>query len=177
MKNRILLFSSLITIAIIFSFCKKPTVFKELEVNNLFTLDVPYYFHPTTDLMPFEASNVHQYEDSVGKICLLIFDSSRAEIGLSSLRVFYDSMVVSPVLDSVRITPPELIKVDGDSTYRSEMTGILNNARIFSEIECIATKDRFYYIQTWSHLNRRGDLRPDMIKMLNSFHDISHRKI
>ena len=175
MKNRIIIrFIALIAITVIFSYCKKPTEFKEIEVDNLFTLQVPVYLHPTNDLLPFNAPNIHQYEDSVGKICLLVFDTSKAGIGVSSLKTFYDSMVVSPVMDSARILPPQLVKVDNDSTYQTEITGIMNNVRVFSEIETIATKERYYFIQTWSSLDRRDKLKPDMLKMLNSFHDISH---
>jgi hypothetical protein len=86
-------------------------------------------------------------------------------------------MVATPVMDSVKILSPELIKVDnGDSAYKSEITGILNHVKVFSEIEAIATKDRYYFMQTWSSIDRREDLKPEMYKMLNSFHDISHLK-
>lgn len=170
--------AALIMMAVLLSYCNKPvpTAFKEIEVNNLFTLQIPVYFHPTTELIPFSATNFHEYEDSVGRICLLIFDTSRTYIDIYDLRTFYDSMVGKTVMDSARITPAKLIMLDGDSTYRSEIAGIHNGIWIFSEIECIATKDRFYDLVTWSSFDRRDKLRDDMIKMLNSFHDINHAK-
>jgi len=173
MVKRMLL---LVVLAVNFSYCKKPTEFKEIEVNGLFTLQIPTFLHPTTDLMPFTASNFHQYEDSVGKVCLLIFDTSRTEIDIPDLKTFYDSMVSRTLLDSAQMTPGKLVKVDGDSAYRSEIAGIQHGVWIFSEIETIATKDRYYHIVTWSSFNRRDKLRDDMIKMLNSFHDINHVK-
>jgi hypothetical protein len=170
-------FVALILIAILFSNCKKPTEFKEIEVTNLYTLQMPVYLHPTNELLPFNDPNIHQYEDSAGKICLMVYDSSREEIGISTLKTFYDSMVANPIMDSAVILSPALVKVDNDSAYQSEITGKRNNIKLFNEIETIATKDRFYFILTWSSLDRREQLKPDMYKMLNSFHDISHSKI
>lgn len=166
----------LIGLAVLFSYCKKPTEFKEIEVNGLFSMQIPVYLHPTTELMPFTASNFHEYQDSVGKICLLIFDTSRMYIDIPDLKTFYDSMVAKTVMDSAMITPPKFLLVDNDSTYRTEIAGKHNGVWIFSEIETIATKDRFYNIVTWSSFARRDKLREDMLKMLNSFHDINHVK-
>ncbi len=178
MKNILIIrLVSLFVLVVLFPDCKKPTEFKEIEVNNLFTLQVPVYFHPTNELIPFDSPNIHQYEDSAGKICLMVFDSSRVEIGLSTLKTFYDSMVANPVMDSALITPPELVTVGNDSAYRSEITGIRNNIKVFSEIETIATKDRYYFILTWANLERRKELKPDMNKMFDSFREVKHLKI
>ncbi len=168
----------LVVALVLFASCKhiKPTEFKEIEVNGLFSMQLPVYLHPTTDLMPFTSTNFHQYQDSVGKVCLLIFDTSRANIDIPDLKTFYDTMVSKTVLDSAQITPAKLIMIDNDSVYRSEIAGIHNGIWIFSEVETIATKDRFYNIVTWSSFDRREKLRDDMIKMLNSFHDINHVK-
>jgi len=165
-----------ISIGMVFIYCKKPTEFKEIEVNNLFSLQVPVYFHSTNELLPFTASNIQQYQDSVGKICMLVFDTSRNGFEIGTLKTFYDSMVANPVLDSAKITSPVLAKLDNDSAYQSEITGIHNNVRVFGEIETIATKERYYYMLTWSSLDRREELKPDMYKILTSFHDISHLK-
>ena len=169
-------FTALIAIVILFSYCKKPTEFKEIEVNSLFSIQVPVYLHPTNELLPFTANNIHQYQDSAGKVCLLIFDTTRAGFEINSLKTFYDSMVANPTIDSVTITAPEFVQVDNDSAYRSEIIGILNKNRVFSEIQTIATKDHYYFMQTWSSLDRREELKPDMYKILVSFHDISHVK-
>lgn len=175
-NRRIIKLAALISLAFLFSFCKKPTVFKEVEVNNLFSLQVPAYLHTTGDLLPVKASNISQYDDSVGNVCLLVFDTSRVGFEISTLRVFYDSMVATPVMDSARISPPELVKVDNDSAYQSEITGKHNNLKVFGEMVAVATKDRFYFMLTWSSLDRREQLKPDMYKMLYSFRDISHMK-
>ncbi len=179
MKNsQITRLIALLGMVFLFGYCKKPTEFKEIEVDSLFTLQVPVYFHSTRDIMPEDAPrNVHQYRDSVGEICMLIFDSTREDIGIPDLKTFYDSMVAQTNMDSVRIVSKSLIKIDNDSAFRAEITGIQNGQRIFTEIECIATKDRYYHIATWASLRRREEVSPDMIKMLNSFHDISHKKI
>lgn len=105
-KSSIIKIIALIVISVVFSYCKKPTEFKEIEVNSLFTLQIPFYLHPANDLLPFTASNIQQYHDSSGKICLLVFDTSRIRFEITSLKIFYDSMVATPVMDSVRILSP-----------------------------------------------------------------------
>jgi len=178
MRSRIIL--KIVALVAIIMACschhKKLTEFKEIEVNGLYSLQMPWYLHSTDELMAFKSPGIQQYEDSVGKICLLVFDSLREDIGISTLRVFYDSMVANPVIDSAQITLAHLVKVDNDSTYQAEITGILNRNRVFSEIETIATPDRFYFIVAWAGLERRDELKPDMEKMLNSFKDISRSK-
>jgi hypothetical protein len=169
-------FFAFFAITVLFSYCKKPTEFKEIEVNNLFTLQVPVYLHPTGDLMPDNIPNIHQYDDSIGNVCLLIFDTSRVGFEISTLKTFYDSMVANPVMDSARILAPELVKIDNDSAYQSEITGKHSNVRLFGELAAIASKNRFYFILTWSSLDRRDILKQDMYKILHSFHDISHLK-
>ena len=159
-----------------FVYCKKPTEFKEIEVNNIFSIQIPTYLHPTGDLLPITAANIHQYEDSAGKVCLMIFDTSRAGFEISSLKTFYDSMVANPVMDSTRMLEPQLVKIDKDSAFQSEITGKHDDTKLFGEMVAIASKERFYFILTWSSLDRRDELKPDIYKMLNSFHDISHLK-
>lgn len=175
-NHKIIKLLALFGMVAMFSYCKKPTEFKEIDVDNIFSLQVPVYLHPTDDLLPVTAANIHQYDDSAGKICLMIFDTSRAGFEISSLKTFYDSMVANPVMDSTRIIEPQLVKIDNDSAYQSEITGKHNQVRLFGEMVAIASKDRFYFILTWSSLDKREQLKPDMYKMLNSFHDISHLK-
>jgi len=174
--NRTVKVAVLAMAVISFAYCKKPTEFKEIEVDNIFSIQMPAYLHPTGDLLPVTASNIHQYEDSAGKVCLMIFDTTREGFEISSLKTFYDSMVANPVMDSTRILEPQLVKIDNDSAYKSEITGKHNDTKLFGEMVAIASKERFYFILTWSDLNRREELRPDIDKMLNSFHDISHPK-
>src|ERR1700735_3785044 len=112
---KIILFIVLVAIVSLFSYCKKPTEFKEIEVENLFSLQIPVYLHTTGDLMPANIPNIHQYDDSVGNVCLLIFDTSRVGFEITTLKTFYDSMVANPVMDSARIITPELVKIDNDS--------------------------------------------------------------
>jgi hypothetical protein len=162
--------------AISFTYCKKPTEFKEVEIDNIFSIQIPTYLHPTVDLLPITATNIHQYDDSSGKVCLMIFDTSRDGFEISSLKTFYDSMVANPVMDSTRILEPQLVKIDNDSAYQSEITGKHGETKLFGEMAAIASKGRFYFIFTWSTLDKYQQLKPDMCKTLNSFHDISHLK-
>lgn len=169
--NKVVKIGMLVAMAALFSYCKKPTEFKEIEINNQFLLEVPVYLHSTTDLMPDNVPHIHQYDDSVENVCLLIFDTARAGFEISNLKTFFDSMVAHPVMDSAVILAPELVKIDNDSAYQSEITGRHNNTRLFGEMVAIGSKDRFYFMLTWSSLDRRKELKYDMNKMLHSFRE------
>jgi hypothetical protein len=174
-RQKTFLFGGLVSVAILFSYCKKPTQFKEVQVANLFSLQVPVYLNATAGDFPFPVA-LQYNSDSLG-VFLMVLDTNRAGINENTLKMYYDSMVSQPFIDSVQITKPQLAKVDNDSAYTSEMTGKENGIKVFYEIEAIATKQRYYTILTWAKLDKREALKPDMVKMLSSFRDISHKKI
>lgn len=161
-------------IVILFSYCKKPTQFKEVQVTNLFTLQVPAYMSASSETYPFPVEL--QYNSDSLQTFLMVMDTLRKGMNENTLKLYYDSIVNQPFIDSAKITLPQLIKVNNDSAYASEMTGIENGIKVFYEMEAIATKERYFMIITWGKLDKREELKPDMMKMLSSFCDISHKK-
>jgi len=174
-RQKTFLFAGVVAVATLFSYCKKPTQFKEIQVANLFSLQAPVYLNATAGDFPFPVA-LQYASDSLG-VFLMVIDTSREGMNENNLKMYYDSIVSQPFIDSVKITKPQLVKVDNDSAYTSEMIGNTNGIKVFYEIEAIATKQRYYTILTWAKLDKKEALKPDMIKMLSSFRDISHKKI
>jgi hypothetical protein len=159
----------------LFSNCKKPTVFKEVQVGSLFTMQVPTYMTATSEAYPFHVTM--QYSNDSIPLYLMAMDTLRLGMNENTLKMYYDSIVSQPFIDSVKITAPALVKIGTDSAYTSEMTGIENGVRVFYELEAVATPERYFMVLAWAKLSQREELKPDMLKMLGSFSDISHKKI
>jgi hypothetical protein len=155
--------------------CKHSTTFKEIDISNRYSIQVPAYMHVTDELLPGIASL--QYENDSAKVYLLVIDTARAGMREGSLKAFYDSAVSQPALESAQISPAKFMKVDGDSAYTSEMTGSLNGStadsmKVFYKIEVLASKDRFYQVLMWTRQSKADELKADMEKVLSSFTDI-----
>ena len=172
-KNKIVL--AIIGFSLLLIACRHKTVFKEIDVNNRYSIQVPSYMHVTDELLPGIASL--QYENDSAKLYLLVIDTAREGMREGSIKAFYDSAVSQPAVESAKITSPEFKMVSGDSAYVSEMTGYLGNStadslKVFYKIEVIASRDRFYQVLIWCRQSSASDLKDDMSTVLGSFRDI-----
>ena len=179
MKSKSKITLAVIALSLLFIACGHKTVFKEVDINNQYTIMVPAYMQVTNELLPGIASL--QYENDSAKLYLLVIDTARSGMREGSLKAFYDSAVAQPALESARITPAKFKILGGDSAYTSEMTGAIagqysgpapDSMKMFYKIEVIGSADRFYQILIWSQQSRAGDLKDVMDKVLSSFHDI-----
>ena len=148
-------------------------MFKEVQVNNLFTLQVPAYMSAGTGTYPFPVAM--NYNSDSAAVFLMVIDTLRKGMNENTLKMYYDSVVSQPFIDSAKITPAMLVKVNTDSAYTAEMTGVVNGVSVFYEMEAIATPERYFMLLTWGKKEKMESLKPDMVKMLGSFRDISHK--
>jgi hypothetical protein len=175
MKPHLIRLTLLIAFLTLFSNCKKPTVFKEVQIGNLFTMQVPGYMSAGEGTYPFPVAM--NYNSDSAAVFLMVIDTLRKGMNENALKMYYDSVVNEPFIDSAKISPALLVKVNNDSAYTSEMTGVLNGVKVFYEMEAIATPERYFMILTWGKKDNMESLKPDMLKMLSSFCDLSHKKI
>jgi hypothetical protein len=175
MKYYTVRLSFLFALVALFSSCKRPTQFKEVQVANMFSMQVPEYLNATTGDLPFPVTL--QYSNDSAQIFMMVMDTTRAGMNENTLKMYYDSIVSQPFIDSATITPPQLVKLNNDSAYTSEMTGKLHGIKVFYEMEAIATKQRYYMVLVWAKADKMNELKPDMLKVLSSFCDLSHKKI
>jgi hypothetical protein len=156
--------------------CKHPTVFKEVQsAKNLFTIEVPANMNVSNNIMP-GASDLEYRNDSV-PMYVLAFDTSRNGLNETTLLAFYDSAESHITIDSATLDQPKFGIVNGDSVYTSKLTGSVNGIKFVYRIEAIATPQRFFLLVTWTKADNEKNLREDMDKILNSFHDINHVKV
>ncbi len=175
MKPHIIRLTLLFAFLVLFSNCKKPTQFKEVQISNLFTMQVPTYMSAGEGNYPFPVAM--NYNSDSAATFLMVIDTLRKGMNENTLEQYYDSVVTQPFIDSAKISKRVLVKVNNDSAYTAEMTGSVNGVQVFYEMEAIATPDRYFMILTWGKKEKMESLKPDMVKMLSSFCDVSHKKI
>ncbi|HTA28335.1 MAG TPA: hypothetical protein VK809_11130 [Bacteroidia bacterium] len=175
MKPHLIRLTLLVAFLTLFSNCKKPTQFKEVQIGNLFTMQVPTYLNAGEGTYPFPVAM--NYSNDSAAVFLMVTDTLRKGMNENTLEQYYDSVVTQPFIDSAKISPRMLVKVNNDSAYTAEMTGSVNGVKVFYEMEAIATPERYFMILTWGKKEQMESLKPDMLKALGSFCDLSHKKI
>lgn len=167
LKNYIILCLALL----LFSCKRRSTPFKEVQVPGSFSISVPVYMRPATDLLPGRRSAV-QFANDSAEVYLFIIDTLRKNMKENNLHAFYDSMVVSNLGDSSLEQPvAKFAMVHGDSALFTERRAMLQSNRVivFYRIEVVASPKRFYYIQLWTSLQHKGALKDDFDRILDSF--------
>jgi hypothetical protein len=154
---------------------KKPTVFIEHQVGEIFNIQIPTFMHASKQVSPFRT--VMQYENDSAKEFLMVFDTSRDGLHENTLRMYYDSIISQIDMDSARLKQPQFLMVNKDSAYKTEFSGTINGVKVYNDLETIATPDRFFTILVWGKLDNKEQLKEDMDRILSSFTDISHQKI
>lgn len=156
--------------------CKHPTPFKEVQSRkDLFTLQIPAYLNASDNMFP--GKSIMEYSNDSVSLNLLAFDTSRNDLREKTLEAYYDSTVSHPTIDSAQLEQPKLIMINGDSVYASRMTGYFNGVKLFYRIETIATPTHFIYILIWAKADKEKELKEDIDRVFNSFHDINHKKV
>lgn len=155
--------------------CKRPTVFKEIQVPGKFTMQVPAYLHAANDLFNGVAPTL-QYESDSAQVFMLVFDTARLNLNEKTLSDYYKA-IVKPDVKGAYISSPRPAMVNNDSALVSQMSAVQNNIPTFYRIEVIATPKRFYYILIWCRQDKKNKLKDDFDKILNSFTDINHDKV
>jgi hypothetical protein len=155
----------------LFAGCKHPTVFKEVQAPNMFTLQLPAYMHATNELFKGGKACM-QYENDSAQLYLLVFDTTRKAIVVNTLNAFYDSIVANPDIKDPHISLPKYAMTNNDSSMSSEMTGIVDSIKTFYKIQVVATTPRFYYVLLWTRDDRKEALKEDLDKIMGSFSEI-----
>ncbi len=151
--------------------CTHKTVFKLVQVPGSFSVSIPAYMAPASDLCPGRRSAV-QYASDSAEAYLFIIDTLRKNMRENNLHSFYDSMVVGNVGDSGMVQPPARFAIlHQDSTLYTERRAMLqsNGVVVFYRIEVVASPSRFYYIQLWTSLKNKAALKNDFDRILDSF--------
>jgi hypothetical protein len=74
-------------------------------------------------------------------------------------------------LANKKFTGTKRIKIGKNSAVQAEVSAIFNDNPIWYLITVVETPSYFYKIIAWSLEENKGKLKPDYVKMVNSFHE------
>src|ERR1700722_2365007 len=152
-------------LCLLFAACKRPTAFKEVQSQKgLFTIEVPEYMTVSNNIFP-RISEIEYRNDSI-PMYVVGFDTSRDGLDEKTLKAYYDAVEEHPSIDSAVLEQAKFLMVNGDSAYKSKLSGYVGGEKFVYLIETLATPDKFYSVLVWTKANKENELKEVMDKIL-----------
>lgn len=175
MFNRYIL---LLIIPIAFSSCKHETVFTEVKVNNRYSMSIPDYLQPCTDLHK-DASM--QYQNIEKDIYAMVIDEKKKTMQDYSLDydidTYFNNIASQGFAENIKdgkVSIPGRQEIHGNKALIAEVTGKIENNEVYYKLGLIETPYEFYQILVWTRASNKEELEPDIIKMIESFQELPH---
>ncbi|MBL0330843.1 MAG: hypothetical protein IPP64_15900 [Bacteroidetes bacterium] len=175
MLNRILF---LFIIPFAFASCKHETVFTEVKVNNRYSMNIPDYLQPCTDLHK-DASL--QYQNIEKDVYAMVIDEKKKTMQDYSLDydldTYFNNIASQGFADNIKdgkVSIPGRQEIDGHKALIAEVTGKLENNEVYYKLGLIETPYEFYQILVWTRASNKEELEPDFVKILESFKELPH---
>lgn len=156
--------------------CTKETVFKEVKVNDRYSISVPDYFQPCTDLHK-DASL--QYQNTEIDIYAMVIDERKKTMENYSLdydiELYYNNIASQPFLETIKdakISPAGRQTIDGHKVIITEITGKIEQNAVYYKLAVIETPYAFYQLLIWTRDDNREKYEPDMTRMIESFKEL-----
>lgn len=170
-------------IGLLFSSFTTPTQWETVKINKLYSVNVPSYFNATNDLND-EASL--QYENVDEEVYLIVLDENKKE--------FKDA--VNELLEDETVSDEELLDIyaylqfttfasdDDFSSYlqhleinnlkarQLDVVNHLDEYDVSYKMACYEGKTNLYFLVTWTTLENKDRLNPDLQNIINSFREI-----
>lgn len=165
-------------IAFLFSLycCKKETVYNSIKVNEKYTIAIPDYLTPCSDLHK-DASL--QYQNTEKEVYALVIDERKklmADYDLDyDLDLYYKNIASQAFIESIKdgkISPPGRQEIDGKKALITDISGNINGTDVFYRMGIIETPYAFYQILTWTRAENKEEYMDDMIKTIESFKEL-----
>lgn len=172
MKRCFLLFSVLI----FFVACKKETTFNTITVNDKYSIAIPDYITPCTDL---HKNASLQYQNIEKDVYYMVIDERKKL--MASYHLDYDidlyyknvaSQAFIETLENGKINPPGRQEIDGHKALISEITGDISGTEVYYRMAIIETPYAFYQILSWTKSENKETYINDMIKFIESFNEL-----
>lgn len=158
--------------------CKHETVFTEVKVNNRYSLEIPDYLQPCTDLHK-DASM--QYQNIEKDIYAMVIDEKK--IMMQNYNLDYDldtyfnniaSQGFAENIKDGKVSIPGRQEINGHKALIANVTGKIENNEVYYKLGLIETPYEFYQILIWTRAQNKEELEPDMIRMIESFKELPH---
>jgi hypothetical protein len=169
-------FSFLLVMVFIFSSCSNETAFKEVKVNDRYSISIPEYLQPCVDLHK-DAS--FQYQNTDKDIYAIVIDERKKTMAKYDLDydidLYFKNIASQPFLETIKngkVTTPVRETINGNSALVSEITGNVDGIDAYYKMGVIETPYAFYQILTWTRADNKDKYENDMKRMIESFKEL-----
>jgi hypothetical protein len=158
--------------------CSQETTFTEVNINNRYTIAVPTYMKPCSDIQK-DASM--QYQNLEKDVYAIVIDEKKVTMQGYDLNFNLDtyfnnisSQGFSESIKNGKLSIPGRQEINGNKALIADITGKLEENDVFYKFAVIETPYEFYQILSWTRADHRQKLEKDMIKMIESFKELPH---
>lgn len=156
--------------------CTHKTVFKEVTINNRYTISVPEYLQPCNDLHKDASLQYQNVEKDIYAIVIDEKKSTMADYNLDyDIDLYFNSIASQPFLDNIKngkVSPPGRQQINGNKALIADVTGQIAETNVFYKMCIIETRFTFYQILIWTRADNKEKFEPDMITMIESFKEL-----
>ena len=158
------------------SSCNQPTVFKEVKINNRYTISIPDYLQPTPDAGK-EASL--QYQNTEKDVYAIVIDEKKKTMANYDLNynvdTYFNSIASQSFIESIKngkVSIPGRETINGNKALIAEITGQINETDVIYKMAIIETPYTFYQILVWCRAQNKTKYEGDMMKIIESFKEL-----
>jgi hypothetical protein len=156
--------------------CKNETTFKEVKVNDRYSISIPEYLQPCVDLHK-DAS--FQYQNADKDIYAIVIDERKKTMANHDLDydidLYFKSIAAEPFLETIKegkVSTPTAQNINGNKALVGEITGKIDQTPIYYKLGVVETSSSFYQIITWTRQDNKEQMESDMTHMIDSFKEL-----
>lgn len=149
--------------------------FNEIKVGHTYYLNIPDYMTATTEL---NKSASLQYQNTLKEAYVIVIEDNKAQLDSLGMRFtdpqdFYDGFITdfTSGLENKKFTGTKRIKIGPNSAVQAEVSAMFDGNPIWYFITVVESPTHFYKIISWTLEENKNKLKPDYVKMVNSFHE------
>jgi len=152
------------------------TTFKEIKINDLYSVQLPAYLKPSVNMLNDEASL--QYSNNERSFYVIVIDEVRANLAINNKAItlveFFETSTANIVgsLTNVQSSNPEHIKVNGMDAYKITIIGKHDQLIMVYKCYIIESIGHFYQLYCWTVADLLANNEKDMDTVLNSFKEL-----
>lgn len=158
--------------------CIHKTVFNETVVEGRYSIAIPEYLEPTSDLHSKASA---QYQSLDKEVYLVVLDDSKTFINRLELNYTlqsYTKLVLSQpflkVLSRNRKVVQDSVSktVNGNNILLTTIEGEFSNQSIVYKLAVIETPKRFYQLVVWVRADKLLKREAEMLEIIESFKEL-----
>ncbi|MBI5324673.1 MAG: hypothetical protein HZB41_05290 [Ignavibacteriae bacterium] len=149
--------------------------FVERRIGHVYFISIPDYMTTTTEL---NKSASLQYQNTLKEAYVIIIEDNKDTLEYLGMKFtnpqdFYDGFITdfTSGLENKKFTGTKRIKIGPNNAVQAEVSASFEGNPIWYFITVVESPTHFYKIIAWTLEENKNKLKPDYVKMVNSFHE------